>query len=293
MTGGACGHWAWLGGEVVAASEATVPLLDRGPQYGDGVFETLRAEDGAAFLLDEHLARLRSGLATIGIDGSGICDLAREGTRAVLGRLGRGAAMVKVMVTRGLGRGGPLIAGDSRPLVVVTGRDDGAGRPERMTAVSSRVVRNEGSPLAGVKSLNYLEMVLARAEATDAGADEAIVLNTSGRVAEASSANVFALVDGRLVTPSVNEGCLPGIVRAHVLRIARGSGQGCVEGLLGPADLARAEEAFLTNSRIGLAALVEFDGRPVGDGAGGPLTARLRREFRAAEIRSAGRADAP
>jgi len=289
VTGDVCEHWAWLGGEAVPVSEATIPLLDRGLQYGDGAFETLRAEGGAAFFLNEHLARLHSGLAALGIDSAGVSDLAREGTRAVLDRLGGRTATVKVIVTRGLGLGGPVIGDDARPMVVVTGREDSTKRPERMRAVSSSVVRNERSPLAGVKSLNYLEMVLARAQASDAGADEAIVLNTSGRVAEASSANVFALVDGRLVTPSVDEGCLPGIVRAEVLRIARASEQGCVEGELEPDDLARAEEAFLTNSRIGVAALVELDGRPVGDGGPGPLTARLRAEFRAAELRSAGR----
>jgi len=289
LTGDTRGHWAWLEGEVVPASEATVPLLDRGLQYGDGVFETLRAGNGAAFFLEEHLARLSSGLAVLRIGSAGVCDLAREGMRAVLGKIGDSAATVKVIVTRGIGPGGPVICGDARPTVVVTAREDATDRPERMTAASSQVVRNERSPLAGVKSLNYLEMVLARAEAADAGADEAIVLNTSSRVAEASSANVFALVDGRLVTPSVDEGCLPGIVRAEVLRIARASGQDCVEGRLGPGDLARAEEAFLTNSRIGVAALVEIDGRTVGDGRTGPLTARLRAEFRAAELHSAGR----
>jgi len=289
VTGDACRRWAWLGGETVSVSEATVPLLDRGLQYGDGVFETLRAEGGGVFFMEEHLARLRAGLGVLRIDSTGICDLAREGTRAVLDRLGDSAATVKVIVTRGLGLGGPVIGRDAHPRVIVTGREDATDRPERMRAVSSSVARNERSPLAGVKSLNYLEMVLARAEASDAGADEAMVLNTSGRVAEASSANVFTLINGRLVTPSLDEGCLPGIVRAEVLRIARASGQGCVEGELEPDDLVRAEEAFLTNSRIGVAALVEIDGRPVGDGGMGPLTNLLRSEYRAAELRSAGR----
>ncbi len=277
----------WTGGDVVTASRAHLSPLDRGLQYGDGVFETLRAEDGRAFFLDAHLARLRSGLATLRIESPDACDLAREGVRAVLGELGTDTATIKITVTRGVGPAGPGVGGDYRASTIVTGRVDTAARPERMSAIVSGVVRNERSPLTRVKSLNYLEMVLARAEAADAGADEAIVLNTAGRVAEASAANVFAELDGRLVTPSVDDGCLPGVVRAEVLRLARADGIDCVEGRLGAGDLRRAEEAFLTNSRIGVTALTVLDGQPVGDGEAGRLTERLRAEFRESELLSA------
>jgi len=280
----------WTGGEVVAASRASLSPLDRGLQYGDGVFETLRAEGGRAFFLGAHLARLASGLATLRIEGPDACDRARIGVRAVLGKLENDTATVKIIVTRGVGPAGPAVGGDYRTSVIVTGRADTAGRPERTSAIVSTITRNERSPLVCVKSLNYLEMVLARAEAADAGADEAIVLNTAGRVAEASATNVFAVLDGRLVTPSVGEGCLPGIVRAEVLRLAREGGADnvvdCVEGRLELRDLRHAEEAFLTNSRVGVTALTALDGQPIGDGGTGRLTERLRAEFRAAELRS-------
>ncbi len=288
MTDGQHKCWAWRAGdgEAIPVSEATVPCVDRGLQYGDGVFETLRAEGGAAFFLEAHLARLASGLATLRIDCPDASALAREGVRAVLEKLGGTTATVKIIVTRGVGPGGPSVVGDFRAGILVTAREDAADRPERMRAITSHVVRNERSPLTRVKSLNYLEMILARAEATDAGADEAIVLNTSGRVAEASAANVFAVLDGRLVTPSLDEGCLPGIIRAEVIRLAQASGSDCHEGRLELGSLRRAEEAFLTNSRIGVAALTELDGRPVGGGDAGPLTGRLRAELRAAELHS-------
>jgi branched-chain amino acid aminotransferase len=276
----------WTGGEVVPASLARLDPLDRGLQYGDGVFETLRAEGGRAFYLEAHLARLASGLTTLRIESPEACDRAREGVRAVLGELGNDTATVKITVTRGVGPAGPGVAGEFRTSIIVTGRADAGDRPEGLSAIVSGLVRNERSPLTAVKSLNYLEMVLARAEAADAGADEAVVLNTSGRVAEASAANVFAVLDGRLVTPSVDEGCLPGIVRAEVLRLARGGGIDCAEAPLGPDDLRRAEEAFLTNSRIGVAALTSLDGQSIGRGEAGPLTKRLCAEFSEAEPRS-------
>ncbi|MHC5055227.1 MAG: aminotransferase class IV [Planctomycetota bacterium] len=285
MTDGRHECWAWSEGEVRPAAEASVSCLDRGLQYGDGVFETLRAEGGSAFFIKAHLARLRSGLEALRIDCPEACDLAREGVRAVLGKLGDATGTIKITATRGVGPAGPRIRGDYRASVIVTGRADAGDRPQRLSAVVSQVVRNERSPLTRIKSLNYLEMVLARAGAADAGADEAIVLNTAGRVAEASSANVFASVDGRLVTPPVDEGCLPGIVRAEVIGLARASGADCLEGPLELDDLGRAEEAFLTNSRIGVAALVELDGRPLGDGGEGTLTGRLRAAFREAERR--------
>lgn len=286
MTEDRCDHWAWLGGEILPAAEARVPCLDRGFQYGDGVFETLRAEGGAAFFVAAHLARLRSGLEALGINCPGACEDAHEGVRAILGKLGPGAATVKIVVTRGVGPAGPGVVGDFRPSVLVTGRADAADRPAGMRAVVSHVVRNERSPLSRVKSLNYLEMVLARAGARAAGADEGVLLNTAGRVAEASAANVFAVCGCRILTPAVDEGCLPGIVRAEALRLAPGLGIGAEEGRLTLEALRSADEAFLTNSRIGIVALVDLDGAPLAGGRPGKVTERLRAAFREAELAS-------
>jgi len=271
-------RWVWTRApasgvpSLVPAEEARVSPLDRGLQYGDGVFETLRAEEGKVFFLEAHLERLRSGLDTLGIDLPDAARIAREGLAAVFGRLGHeGAAALKVTVTRGTGPAGPSTRGDFAPSIVVTGSVDPRERPVSMRAITSSVVRNERSPVAQVKSLNYLDMILARREAEARGAEEAIVLNTSGRVAEASAANVFVVRGKGLVTPPVEEGCLPGIVRAEVLRVAPSVGLDVAVEPLTTGILREAEEAFLTNSRIGVVPLVELDGSPVGGGAPGLL----------------------
>jgi len=278
--------WTWIDGTLSPGPEARVAAADRGLHYGDGVFETLRAERGRAFLLDAHLERMRAGLGVLGIAVGGVVGRAREGTAAVAARLAEeDAATIKIMVTRGVGPGGPSCGSALVPTVIAIGRADAPERPDSMRAVTSSVVRNERSPLARVKSLNYLEMVLARREAEAAGVEEALMMNTQGRLAEAAAANVFAVVDGRLVTPPVSEGCLPGIVRTEVMRIAEASGIRVRQTPMPPEMLGEASEAFLTNSRIGIVPLVEIDGRLLG---AGPVAARLRGAFHEVELASAG-----
>ena len=286
-------RWVWTcapasdAPSLVPGDEASVSPLDRGFQYGDGVFETLRAEEGKVFFIEAHLERMLSGLGALGIDLPDAAERAREGLAAVLGRLGpEGAATLKVIVTRGAGPAGPSTLGSQSPGVIVTGSPDPRERPASMRAVTSGVVRNERSVLSRVKSLNYLDMILARAEAERRGAEEAIVLNTRGRVAEASAANVFVARGGRLLTPPVEDGCLPGIVRAEIIRLARSLEVELAIASLSAEEVAFADEAFLTNSRIGVVPLVELDGSPLGGGAPGPLTERLRSAFRESELAS-------
>ncbi len=271
-----------------------VSAVDRGFQYGDGVFETMRAERGKVFFWREHMRRLEAGLELLGIEPFQFAEPARAAVETLLIRLKEEAVLtIKLVVTRGTGPPGPSTRGKFTPTVAATARPDESPRPGSMRVVTSKIVRNERSPLSRVKSLNYLEMILARREADAAGVEEALVLNTRGRLAEATAANLFAVADGLLVTPPVEEGCLPGIVRADVLRIARAAEPGLVAGVAGVAEepmppevLAQATEAFLTNSRIGVAPLVEIDGRPVGDGRPGAVTAKLREGYREAELDS-------
>lgn len=277
----------WIDGEIVGGGEAKVAALDRGFQYGDGVFETIRAEGGSAFFLDEHLARMRRGLDALGIALPEAEERARATVRALVRAFAPHAVLtVKVIATRGTGPAGPTSRGEFRTTMLAYARADATPRPEALSAVTSTVVRNERSKLTNVKSLNFLEMLLARAEAESAGADEAIVLNTQGSIAEASAANVFAVNGGRIVTPPDEDGCLPGIVRAAVIGAAGRIGIKVSCESLSPGELAAADEAFLTNSRIGVAPLVELDGKRVGEGRTGKITLRAREAFREAELAS-------
>ncbi len=277
----------WLDGRVAPPREVSLSPLDRGFQYGDGVFETLRAERGKVFFLEAHLARMRRGLDVLGIDCPEALLRATEGIGALLELMGSGRTWaLKVIVTRGLGPGGPTSRGEFTPTVMVFGGKVDPARPEGLRAVTTKIVRNERSPLAAIKSLNYAEMLLARAEAEQAGADEGICLNTQGRVSEASAANVFFVRGGLLVTPPESEGCLRGIVRGEVLGLVGELGIEAAVEPVTPDDLRGADEAFLTNSRIGVAPLVELDSIAIGEGVAGPVTASLREALRKAEYAS-------
>ena len=152
-----------------------------------------------------------------------------------------------------------------------------------MTAVTASVRRNEHSPTASIKHMSYLDNVIALNEAASRGAAEALMLNTAGNIAEASAANVFAIdSSGTLVTPALTEGALPGVTRRAVIELAAGLDVGVHETILSLERLAEADEAFLTNSLIGVCPLVALDGQPIGDGTAGPATRALNNAYTAA-----------
>ena len=176
-----------------------------------------------------------------------------------------------------------LVRGDGPPTVLVVALPLSPW-PSVSTAVISRLRRDEQNPLAGVKTVSLAESVTALAEARAAGADEALVLNHRGDLCEATTANVFLVHDGVAATPPLESGCLAGITREHVLEL------GAVERVLSRADIATAQEAFLTSSTREVQPLVAVDGRPVGDGERGPVTAPLAEAYAVwCARRSAGR----
>lgn len=281
------GPVTWLNGALVAPGDAGVAPGDRGFTLGDGVFETLRAKEGRPLRWSLHLARLADALATLGIelpvDEAGLRAAAGECLRAC----GAADCSVRISVSRGMSTARGLVpAGAARPTIVVEARPS-SGYPAElykrgMRLVTSAIPRNERSPLAGMKSLSYLENVLARMEAQAAGADEALVMNTSGGVAGASAANLFAVfritrARTLIVTPPVADGALPGTVRRLVIdELAPRCGLRVEEGRLLPRMLkGPRREVFLTNALMGVMPVTRIDGRPVGGGRPGAFTARL------------------
>jgi branched-subunit amino acid aminotransferase/4-amino-4-deoxychorismate lyase len=158
-----------------------------------------------------------------------------------------------------------------------------------MAAVTGSTRRNEASPLSRVKSLNYLDNLLAREEARHKGADEAVLLNTRGLVAEGSASNVFLVGSEGLLTPSIESGALPGITRATVIELAREAGIACAEGEVATEALVQAAEAFLTNSIMGVMPLTRLDGRTVGGSGPGPATKAISRLYDQAVARETAR----
>ena len=239
-----------------------VPADDRGLLLGDGLFETLLADCGKLTRFDEHAARLSRGCAVLGLPDSGREALFQAASAAVA-RAGLAEARAAVRLTWTAGGGG---RGLDRPLTLAP-RLIGAASPAPastapLTVVTSSVRRNEGSPASRLKTLAYLDNVLARREARAAGADEALMLNGRGcQVACAAAANLFWILDGRLFTPALSCGVLDGVVRGLVLRSAADLGAPVEEVEAGSDVLAHCTAMVLTNSLIGVRAVASLDGR--------------------------------
>ena len=274
----------WLNGDLVPADEARIDPRDRGLLLGDGVFETLAASAGRLFRLADHLARMGRGADLLGLpapprdlEDAALATLAANG-------LADDDAALRITYTRGPGpRGLPPPSSPETTLLITAARATPTLRPA--TAMVSSQRRNEHAPSARIKSLAYLDNVLARREAAQAGADEGLMRNGGGALACASAANLFVVEDGVLLTPAIDQGALPGVTRAVVLGLAAAAGIAIEETTIAPHRLGRAAEAFLTNSLIGVRPLVAVDGRTIGGGEPGPITRAI--ELAYAEAREA------
>jgi len=275
---------ARLNGQTLDLSQAFVPALDHGFLYGNGLFETMRATDGVAFALEAHLDRMRRSGEVIGLPVPPTEVLAPD-VSAALSDAAEPDAYVRLTVSRGPGATGPDPSSCQAPTVMVVVKPFPEAperwRTEGLRAVISSIRRNSSSPLARVKSLNYMECILAKQAAKAAGADEAILLDTEGNLAEATAWNLFLIEGERLLTPSEDGPILPGITRAIVLRLAGEAGIECETGGYPPTRLAAASEALLTNSLYGVMPLSVLDDQPIGDVVPGPLTRRLADAYEA------------
>jgi len=258
----------WWNGALMEDGAARIDPADRGFTLGDGLFETLRVADGAPRHLARHLARLRAGSERLDLPVPWTDAALGAAMAALLAATGCRTGSLRLTLTRGPAARGVLPPAVAAPSLLLTCGGLPPDGPVR-AVVATVTRRNEHSPLSRLKSLNYLDAILARQEAARRGADDALLLNTAGRLAEATAANLFVRHGDRLLTPPVTEGALPGIGRALVLE--RHPAEECPLTL---DDLGRADEAFLTNS-LGLRPLVAVDGRPVGDGRPGALAAAL------------------
>jgi branched-chain amino acid aminotransferase len=269
-------RWIYLNGELVQQETATVSALDRGLLYGYGLFETMRSYGGRVFRLEEHYQRLRDGAARLAMDVPLTLRELSDAVEAVLDRSELSDARVRLMLTAGAegAAGGVILL--AREVTEYPRQLYRRG----MSALVTSMRRNETSFLSGVKSLNYLDNVLAREEARRQGADEAILLNTRGFVVEGSASNVFLVLDGRLVTPNLSSGCLAGITRQAVLELAAEFGLEAIETDVELSAFAVASEAFLTGSVMEVMPLTRLDDGPVGSGRPGPVTGRLGRLYR-------------
>jgi branched-chain amino acid aminotransferase len=275
----------WIDGEYHDRSTAKISVFDHGLLYGDGVFEGVRAYDGVMFRLQQHLERLYDSAKAIALTVPMPLEELRDVTIEALARSGIANAYLRHIVTRGVGDLGLDPRKCPRASIIIIVDVIKMFPAERLA--EGLVVVTAGTPIAQreslsprVKSLNYLAHVMAKLEGINAGADEALMLDSGGTVAEASGQNVFVVKDGVLRTPPVFAGILQGVTRDAVLELAEELGITAKEEQLNRYDLYTADEVFLTGTATEIVSVRSLDGRRIGETLPGPVTARLMEAFR-------------
>ena len=264
-------------------TQAKISVLDRGFLYGDGLFETMRAYWGEVFRLENHLDRLSRSAKEIEIPFSYTRKELKNIIKRILKINSLSEAYVRITLSRGVSEPGLISKCKSPATLVIMAREFKPPSPSeyrkgwRATIVETR--QNQASPVSRLKSLNFLNNILARKEAEAKGVNEGILLNTLGDVAEASTSNIFLVKRGIVITPREESGLLPGITRGVVLELATTLGLKAHKGKISLDDLMGAEEAFLTNSLIEIMPLVKVDGRPIGNGKPGSVTQRIHKAY--------------
>lgn len=282
--------YIWLDGVVVEWDAAQVHVLTHALHYGYGVFEGIRAyecSDGrtAVFRLGDHMRRLADSAKLIMMEMPYTVDVLAEATRDLIRRNGLTSCYIRPLVytgTGGMGLHPGNCSVDAAIAVWPWGAylgDEGIRHGVRVRTSSYRRIDPAIMPAAAKTSANYLNSILAKIEATKAGYDEAILLNLHGYVSEGSGENVFVVRDGVLTTPPLSSGCLAGITRASIMRIAADLGYEVREADLHRSDLYLADEVFFTGTAAEVVPIREYDDRQVGSGEPGPVTKKLQETF--------------
>ena len=279
------GFFASIDGVVVPAAEARVSVLDTGFTFGDGVYETLRTYAGRPFEIARHLARLRVSAGRLAISIPLSDEELTARVHAVLDAAGNVESYIRIMVTRGVGDVSYHFDRVTGPTVVVLVKPyaplPDSAYEQGVDVVVARTRRNHPDALdPAIKSCNLLNNVLAMREAQARGAFEPVMLNAAGEVAEGAGSNLFIVRSGRVATPPLQAGILPGITREVVLGLCRENRIPATEQTLSVADLRSADEVFLTSSLKELVPIRSIDRMPVGDGRPGGITRRMLELFR-------------
>jgi branched-chain amino acid aminotransferase len=274
----------YVSGKLVPAEQATVSVFDHGLLYGDGVFEGLRSYGGKVFRLKEHVDRLYDSAQAIML----AIPLTREGFAKAINDTvaanGISDGYIRAVVTRGAGTLGLdpnrctkpeiIIIADSITLYPKEFYDNG------LELVTVSVIRNHPAALdPRIKSLNYLNNILAKIEGLKAGCVEALMLNHKGEVAECTGDNIFLVKNGRLRTPPLDAGILEGVTRNAVIELAGGAGIEVDQAPLTKHDVYTADECFLTGTAAEIVPVVKVDDRTIGNGKPGPITGKLTERF--------------
>ncbi len=274
----------WLDGKLVDEADAKISVFDHGLLYGDGVFEGIRVYNGRIFKLQAHIKRLYESAKVIRL----VIPMSKQKLISAVEKTVEANDVVdgyiRLAVTRGIGTLGlnPFVCENSKIFIIA---DNIQLYPEElyekgMKVISASTLRNHPLTLPPqVKSMNYLNNILAKIEALDNNVPEAIMYNHKGYVAEATGDNVFIVKNSCILTPPVEAGTLDGITRATVIKLAKEENLEVIEKNLTKFDLYTCDEFFLTGTAAEVIGIIEIDGRVVGDGKPGPITKMLRKNF--------------
>jgi len=274
----------WIDGRLVEKEQAKISVYDHGLMYGDGVFEGIRVYNGKVFEWDAHVRRLFDSAKSIRLaipqSQSQLKTIVEETIRAN----GFSDCYIRLIVTRGVGALGINPARCSNPsTVVIADSIDMYGKDtyeSGMAVITASIIRNHPNALSPrIKSLNYLNNILAKLEANDAGVAEAIMLNGAGYVAECTADNIFIVRAGAVLTPATTDGILEGITRSVIFDLCTRMEIPMREQTLQRHDLYIADECFISGTGAEIAPVVKIDGRNIGTGQPGPITKRIMDAF--------------
>ena len=275
----------FLDGDYVPAGDARIPVDDRGVLFGDGVFETVRSYEGKPFRLHRHLDRMASACQTLRLKRPYAEREVAEAVDTLIRKNGleSGNARVRITVTGGPSGSAKTLerSGTARMFILARPYEpppDDFYR-EGISLSVSEIRRNATSPLSTVKSSNFLDSLIARQNAADQGADDAILLSPNGNLSEATTSNLFMVSDKKVLTPDAASGLLPGITREAIIELCAFLEIPCALITAGPEDLLSADEVFLTNSMVEVLPVREVAGRPFGI-CPGPVTRKLITAYR-------------
>jgi branched-chain amino acid aminotransferase len=275
----------YIDGKYYPKSEAKVSVYDHGLLYGDGVFEGIRAYEGVVFRLKEHIDRLYTSAHSILLD---IPINKEKMLKAVVDTLKKNKlkdAYIRLVVTRGVGDLGldPRKCCKATIIIITEPRISLHSKDKKEKGITTMIAWVKRDPVDAtsheVKSLNYLNSVLAKIESNAGGVDEAICLDKTGFVCEGVAENVFIVKEGTVLTPPTSTGALHGITRNVVIKLAEKLGYPVIERNITPTELFTADEAFLTGTAAEIAPVREVNKRVIGDGKVGPVTKRLMQDF--------------
>jgi branched-chain amino acid aminotransferase len=274
----------FINGKYFSKEDAKVSVFDHGLLYGDGVFEGLRAYSGNVFRLQTHLERLYESAQAIMLTIPMSIDELADAVRATVARNQITDGYIRLVVTRGAGSLGIDPAKTADPqVIIIADRIEMYPRElyeKGMEIVTAATIRNHPAALnPRIKSLNYLNNILAKLEGKRAGCMEALMLNHVGEVAECTADNIFIVKKGELLTPPVHAGILEGVTRNAILELAEKAGIACHQITMSRHDVYTADECFLTGSGAEVIPVVKVDSRAIGSGMVGPMTKRLSEAF--------------